>query len=98
MPPNVEAALYRVCEEALNNFVRHAEARSVNVRLVVTADLARLIVQDDGRGFDPTSVSSDRHGLAGMRERMMLLGGTLKVDSDAVLGTRITAVTPLEDS
>lgn len=98
MPPNVEAALYRVCEEALNNIVRHAEARSVNVRLVVTADLARLIVQDDGRGFDPTSVSSDRHGLAGMRERMTLLGGTLKVDSDGVLGTRITAVTPLEDS
>jgi len=98
MPPNVEAALYRVCEEALNNIVRHAEARSVNVRLVVTADLARLIMRDDGRGFDPTSVSSDRHGLAGMRERMMLLGGTLKVDSDGVLGTRITAVTPLEDS
>ena len=98
MPPNVEAALYRVCEEALNNIVRHAEARSVNVRLVVTTDLARLIVRDDGRGFDPTSVSSDRHGLAGMRERMTLLGGTLKVDSDAVLGTRITAVTPLEDS
>jgi two-component system NarL family sensor kinase len=98
MPPNVEAALYRVCEEALNNIVRHAEARSVNVRLVVTADLARLILQDDGRGFDPTSVSSDRHGLAGMRERMTLLGGTLEVDSDGVLGTRITAVTPLEDS
>ena len=98
MPPNVEAALYRVCEEALNNIVRHAEARSVNVRLVVTTDLARLIVRDDGRGFDPTSVSSDRHGLAGMRERMTLLGGTLEVDSDGVLGTRITAVTPLEDS
>jgi two-component system NarL family sensor kinase len=98
MPPNVEAALYRVCEEALNNIVRHAEARSVNVRLVVTTDLARLIVRDDGRGFDPTSVSSDRHGLAGMRERMKLLGGTLKVDSDGVLGTRITALTPLEDS
>ncbi len=98
MPPNVEAALYRVCEEAFNNIVRHAEARSVNVRLVVTADLAQLIVRDDGRGFDPTSVSSDRHGLAGMRERMTLLGGTLEVDSDGALGTRITAVTPLEDS
>jgi two-component system NarL family sensor kinase len=98
LPPSVEAALYRVCEEALTNVVRHSEARRVIVWLVISPDLARLIVEDDGRGFDPATVPPERHGLAGMRERLALLGGSLKVDSEPDTGTRITADAPLEDS
>ena len=96
LPPSVEAALYRVCEESLTNIVRHAEARSVTVRLVVTPGRASLTVEDDGQGFDPSSVPPERQGLTGMRERITLLGGDLKVDSAPGAGTHTTADAPLE--
>lgn len=98
LPPGVEAALYRVCEEALTNTARHAAARRVTVRLVVTPEEARLVVEDDGRGFDPSTVPPERHGLAGMAERMALLGGNLEVDSAPDVGTRVVADAPLGES
>lgn len=96
LPSRVEAALYRICGEALNNIARHAEAGRVFVRLVSTPEQVRLTVEDDGRGFDEAGISPDRHGLAGMRERAELLGGGLEVDSVPGGGTRITATVPLE--
>ena len=94
LPPRVEAALYRICQEALTNVARHAGAERVNVQLVATAERVRLSVEDDGRGFDAAEVPADRHGLVGMRERAEMLGGTLEVRGDA--GTRIEATVPLE--
>ena len=94
LPPRVEAALYRICQEALTNVARHAGAERVTVRLVATPEQVRLVVADDGRGFDTSDVPEDRHGLLGMRERAEMLGGTLEVRSDA--GTRIEATVPLE--
>lgn len=96
LPSGVEAALYRICGEALNNISRHAEAGRVSVRLVSTPEQVRLTVEDDGRGFHETGVPADRHGLAGMRERAALLGGGLEVDSAPGGGTRVTATVPLE--
>jgi two-component system NarL family sensor kinase len=98
LPPSVEAALYRVCEEALNNVARHAQAGRVTVRLVVGPELVQLIVEDDGRGFDASSVPDDRHGLVGMRERVEVFGGSLEVTSAPHSGTRILATIPLEES
>lgn len=94
LPPRVEAALYRICQEALTNVSRHAEAGRVTVRLVATPERVRLSVEDDGRGFDASKVPEDRHGLVGMRERAEMLGSTLEVRSSA--GTRIEATVPLE--
>jgi two-component system NarL family sensor kinase len=95
LPPRVEAALYRICQEALTNVVRHAGAGRVSVQLVATPERVRLSVEDDGQGFDAAAdVPGDRHGLVGMRERAEMLGGTLEVRSDA--GTRIEATVPLE--
>ena len=94
LPPRVEAALYRICQEALTNVARHAGAGRVSVRLVVTPERVRLAVEDDGRGFDACGVSDDSHGLIGMRERAEMLGGTFEVRSEA--GTRIEAAVPLE--
>jgi two-component system, NarL family, sensor kinase len=94
LPPRVEAALYRICQETLTNVARHAGAERVTVRLVVTPEQVRLIVEDDGRGFDASDVPEDRHGLLGARERAEILGGTLEVRSAA--GTRIEATVPLE--
>lgn len=96
LPSGVEAALYRICGEALNNVARHAEAGRVYVRLVSTPEQVRLTVEDDGHGFDEARVTPDRHGLAGMRERVALLGGSLEVQSAPGGGARVTAVIPLE--
>jgi two-component system NarL family sensor kinase len=96
LPPRVEAALYRICQEALTNVARHAEAGHVSVRIVATPEQVRLTVEDDGRGFDPSGVPGDRHGLVGMRERAQMLGGALEVRSSAGEGTRVEATVPLE--
>jgi two-component system, NarL family, sensor kinase len=96
LPPSVEAALYRICQEALTNVARHAEAGRVIVRLVATPEQVRLAVEDDGRGFETSKVPGDRHGLVGMRERAEVLGGALEVHSEKGAGTRIEATVPLE--
>ena len=96
LPPRVEAALYRICQEALTNVARHAEAGRVGVRLVATPQEVRLSVEDDGRGFDASSVPGDRHGLVGMRERAQMLGGALEVRSIPGEGTRVEVSVPLE--
>ena len=96
LPPRVEAALYRICQEALTNVARHAGAQRVTVRLVATPERVQLVVEDDGRGFDASEVPEDRHGLLGMRERAEMLGGALEVRSGPGAGTRIEATIPLE--
>ena len=96
LPPRVEAALYRICQEALTNTLRHAGADRVSVQLVATPEWVELVVEDNGRGFDASDVPPDRHGLIGMRERAEMLGGTLEVQSGAGGGTRIEAGVPLE--
>jgi len=96
LPPRVEVALYRVCQEALANVARHAKARRANVRLVSTPEQVRLIVEDDGRGFDASGVPKDRHGLVGMNERARMLGGSLALRSSPGTGTRVEVTVPLE--
>ena len=95
LPPRVEVALYRICQEALTNAARHARASRVTVRLASTPDQVRLVVQDDGRGFDPSRVQDDRHGLMGMRERAVTIGGLLEVESASIEGTRVEVTVPL---
>jgi two-component system NarL family sensor kinase len=95
LPPRVEVALYRICQEALTNVARHAEAERVTVRLITTTEQVQLIVEDDGRGFD-ASEAVDRHGLVGMNERTRMLGGTLDLRTRPGAGTRVQVTVPLE--
>ena len=95
LPPRVELALYRICQEALTNVARHARAGRVTVRLVATPEEVQLVVRDDGRGFDPSRVTEERHGIIGMRERADTIGGSIKVESSADSGTRIEVTVPL---
>jgi signal transduction histidine kinase len=84
LTPEVEHALYRIADEAMNNAVRHAQARHLSVRLMETGpDEVRLVVADDGRGFDPASVdgNNDHYGLKGLKERAELIGAALEVHS-----------------
>ena len=95
LPPRVEVALYRICQEALTNVARHAGAGRVTIRLVATPDEVRLVVRDDGRGFDPSRVAEARHGILGMRERADTIGGSIEVESSSDSGTRIEVAVAL---
>jgi signal transduction histidine kinase len=99
IPPEVEVALYRIFQEALTNVARHAEARRVQASITVDADGIVLVVQDDGHGFDPARLAKageSRAGLAGMRERLLGLGGRLDVITAPGRGVRLEARMPLE--
>jgi signal transduction histidine kinase len=90
--PDVETAVYRVVQEALNNAIRHAHATRVTIAIDEHANVLHLQVHDNGRGFDPEH-PTDGFGLAGMRERVALLRGDLEIASSAD-GTSVTAAIP----
>jgi signal transduction histidine kinase len=94
---DTENAIYRIVQEALNNAVKHAHAPCVSVCVDQLADQIELTVQDDGRGFDPSRVR-EGFGLTGMRERAVLAGGRLAVNSAHGGPTSVTAVLPLSSS
>ena len=78
-PVVAKIGVYRVLQEALSNAARHAAGADIEVSLSREDDLVRLEVRDRGPGFDPASVRSDALGVAGMRERAELLGGTFEI-------------------
>jgi two-component system, NarL family, sensor histidine kinase DevS len=92
-----ERVVYRLVQEALNNVVKHASAKRVSLIARLAGNQARIAVEDDGSGFDASSVSTG-HGLTGMRERIELLGGEIEVRSQPARGTRIMARVPLRPS
>ena len=94
LSPDAEQALYRVAQEALNNVLKHAHARHVEVSLEVASHGALLEVADDGVGFDPARAAGGGFGLPGMRERVERLGGLLAVNSTPGAGTRVRVVVP----
>ncbi|MFC0253308.1 sensor histidine kinase [Massilia consociata] len=102
LAPTIEISVYRIVQESVTNIVRHAQARHVVVEINGGADgrELELIVRDNGIGFDAASwrehaARTGRAGVAGMSERIQLLGGSLEVDSAPGRGTRITATLPL---
>ena len=90
LSPDVEQCLFRVAQEALENIVRHAEAKSIAVKLAQEAHRLILNVRDDGQGFNPAQVDTQKHlGLKGLRERVELFDGNLQVNSKPGQGTTI---------
>jgi signal transduction histidine kinase len=88
--PDVEAALYRVAQEALNNTLQHAHARRVTVSLEHADGHVTMEIVDDGAGFDPEAAQEGGGlGLCGMQERVARLGGTFALHSRPGEGTRI---------
>ena len=92
----IEASLYRMAQEALNNIAQHADAKTVLIELTSTPQYVQLAVEDDGRGFDPENVREDRYGLIGLNERAHLLGGSFAIESATDRGTRLEIHIPLE--
>ena len=92
--PEVEASIYRIAQEALNNVVKHAHARSANVLLELRGESLALVVEDDGVGFQPSAEGETTLGLAGMRERALAVGGTVELEPTPGGGTTVLVCIP----
>jgi signal transduction histidine kinase len=88
-PLDVQVALYRVAQEALNNVVKHSGATKAGIRLYCRENSADLTVSDNGSGFDIQAVSPKSLGLRIMRERVEAVGAKLKIESQAGQGTKV---------
>lgn len=96
---DLTTTMFRIVQECLTNIVRHASAARANISLKKTGDDLLLEVEDDGRGIDETDASgAHSFGLLGMRERALLLGGTVKIERrDAAQGTRVVVRIPFSN-
>jgi signal transduction histidine kinase len=102
MPPlsrEAELALFRALQEALSNVLRHADAHSVDIGISIITQGVLLQVSDDGRGL-PAGLSAERleleghMGLAGMRERITALGGTVRLHGQGGAGALLEVLVP----
>jgi signal transduction histidine kinase len=96
LPDELRTCVYRIVQEALNNCSKHAYAKKVRVRVRQDSSHLRVSIEDDGKGFD--SRRGRGMGLIGMNERVMQLGGALRVDSNPAQGTRLEVDLPLSGS
>lgn len=90
-------ALYRAAQEGLTNIQKHALATTAELHLIFGESESTLIIRDDGRGFDPSDIESDkqeRYGLRGLRERLHLIGGKLTIQSVPSLMTTLQVAVP----
>jgi len=95
LTPILENAIYRIVQEGLANACRHSKSRRVQVQLVQQGDAVRIEVQDRGIGFKPEDIEESHFGVAGIRERARLLGGSAAIDSEPGKGTRIVVELPI---
>jgi signal transduction histidine kinase len=94
LPPEVTTTLYRIVQESLTNIQKHSHATVVTIHLQLEAEMLRLIIEDDGEGFNPTQ-NTTGFGLQGMRERAAMLGGEFYLDSQFNKGCHILVLLPL---
>jgi signal transduction histidine kinase len=95
LAPDLETALYRIVQEALTNASKHGSAKRAVVEISERDATVQLSVRDDGNGFDPEA-KTDGFGLLGMRERVELLGGKLRLDSAPGSGTTVHVSIPAQ--
>jgi signal transduction histidine kinase len=91
---DLETTLYRIVQEALTNVVKHADARRVSIALVRGNGSVAAVVTDDGRGFHVDGTRPGALGLVGMRERAVLVGGRLSIESEPGRGTTLIVEVP----
>jgi two-component system sensor histidine kinase UhpB len=98
LPAQIQTAIYRLLQECLNNAVRHSSASTVNISLKSADEHISIEVVDDGKGFDLEAALAKpgAFGLTGMKERVALLGGDLRIRSRPGKGTRIRVRLPVE--
>jgi signal transduction histidine kinase len=96
LPAEVETTVYRIVQEALTNVARHADAERISILVTRKKDSVVAVIEDDGSGFDSDGVGEDSLGLAGIRERVALLGGRLRLETAPGKGTTLAAEVPLQ--
>ena len=98
LTPAQSIAMYRICQEALTNVMKYAKAKQVNISLANDGAQWTLVIADDGVGINADSTQPNRrfaHGLLGMRERVVALGGQFNINGSAGVGTTLTATFPI---
>ncbi|NPV70759.1 MAG: sensor histidine kinase [Firmicutes bacterium] len=101
LPSTIEVAIYRLIQESLVNVAKHARTSEVWVKVEIASGSLRMVIRDEGVGFDPAAVDlakGERFGLIGMKERVEMFGGKLTVRSRPGGGTKITVNLPLEEA
>jgi signal transduction histidine kinase len=96
LSPRLEGTIYRVVQEALTNVVRHSGAAECSVLVGHEGDRLRVVIEDDGSGFEADQRSSGSLGLRGMKERAALVGGIVRVTSAPDAGTSVVLEVPLD--
>jgi two-component system nitrate/nitrite sensor histidine kinase NarX len=89
LPSEVQVVFYRICQEALNNIAKHAEANQVEINLTQAGAVFDMRIRDDGQGFDTDEILSGHYGLKMMRERAEAIGAILTVTSQPGHGTEL---------
>jgi two-component system nitrate/nitrite sensor histidine kinase NarX len=87
LPAKVQVAFYRICQEALHNIIKHAQATQVEIQLKIEPGTIELIIRDDGRGFDPSHIPSGHYGLTMMKERAQAVNAILTITGQPGQGT-----------
>jgi signal transduction histidine kinase len=95
LPYEVEANLFIIAREAMNNAINHGKPSRIFLELAFSADSTRLLIEDDGIGYDTNLPQKEGHlGLTGIRERVRMIGGSLTVESSSGSGTKVEIVVP----
>lgn len=97
IPSDYEVAIFRLVQECLNNAIKHGQAKEVNVKIEWTKKDINIVVKDDGVGFDTSHVKEQSFGIIGMRERVDLLEGKMKIHSVIDKGTIVIFKIPYPD-
>jgi signal transduction histidine kinase len=99
LPPEMETALFRMCQETMSNIARHAQATAVLVQVGIEGSEVVIDVEDDGKGFDPDAAGQREGrrpwGLMGIRERAEILGGVARIESAPGQGTHVEVRIPV---
>ncbi|WP_432357417.1 sensor histidine kinase [Sporosarcina sp. UB5] len=95
---SIEVAVFRLVQECISNALKHGKARNVWVKVEWLHDTMNIVVKDDGKGFDPSQTKDKSFGIIGMRERVELLKGEMKIMSTIGNGTTVLFRIPLHDN
>jgi two-component system nitrate/nitrite sensor histidine kinase NarX len=90
LPPDVQIAFYRIAQETLNNVTKHAGADAVTIRLQFAPESVKLVIQDNGRGFDVGDIPPNSLGVGIMHERAGKIGAAIQIDSQIGVGTEVS--------
>lgn len=95
-PPDLAIGMFRICQESLTNVARHASASRVSITLDAVEGGVCMAISDDGKGLDPQKVSGKTLGLVGMKERALMMGGTLEMRNGEPKGFRLAVTVPFQ--